>query len=141
MSGARARPTAAYGWVAAGAATGALARWLVAGWLDSGAGPSGGAFPWATLAVNVGGSLLIGMLAGLVARRLLASVSLQLALMTGFCGAFTTFSAFGLETVFLVRAGHPGLAMAYVLVSLPLWLAAAWAGYRLAAQGRWGAAR
>ena len=137
-----------YLWVALGSAAGALARWAVAE-LMAGAGVVGGAtglsagWPWATLAVNVAGSLLIGVLAALVARRRgpLARVPAQLFLMTGFCGAFTTFSAFGLETLWLLQAGRPGMAVAYVACSVPLWLAAAWAGYRLALQGRWGAAR
>jgi len=140
MSGAYdARRGSVYLWVAAGSSLGALARWGVA---EFTAGTTG-AWPWATLAVNVVGSLLIGILAGLVARHREPFVGLpaQLLLMTGFCGGFTTFSAFGLEALWLVQAGRAGMAIAYVACSVPLWILAAWAGYRLALQGRWGAAR
>jgi CrcB protein len=128
-----------YPWVALGSSLGALARWGVA---EVTAGAAGG-WPWATLAANVAGSLLIGILAGMVARHRgpLLGLPAQLLLMTGFCGGFTTFSAFSLETLWLVQAGQAGLAIAYVACSVPSWLLAAWAGYRLALQGRWGAAR
>ena len=146
MNGAQDHPRSRlYLWVALGSAAGALARWAVAETMAGGGGATGQAagWPWATLAVNVAGSLLIGVLAALVARHRgpLARLPAQLFLMTGFCGAFTTFSAFGLETLWLVQAGRPGMAIAYVVCSVPLWLVAAWAGYRLALQGRWGAAR
>ncbi len=140
MSGAQdARRGSVYFWVAAGSSLGALARWGVAEFTAG----TAGAWPWATLAVNVAGSLLIGILAGLVARHREPFVGLpaQLLLMTGFCGGFTTFSAFGLEALWLVQAGRAGMAIAYVACSVPLWILAAWAGYRLALQGRWGAAR
>lgn len=137
MSATRVRAAVAYASVAYGAAAGALARWLVASWLP----PGGPGFPWATLVVNAAGSLLIGLLAGLVARHRLVSVHLQLALMTGFCGGFTTFSAFGLETLLLLQEGRVGVALANILVSVVLWLVAVWAGYRIGTQGRWGRAR
>jgi CrcB protein len=133
-----------YLWVALGSSLGALARWAVAEVMAGGGAPGEAAgWPWATLAVNVAGSLLIGILAALVARHrgALSQLPAQLFLMTGFCGAFTTFSAFGLETLWLLQAGRPGMAIAYVACSVPLWMCAAWAGYRLALQGWWGAAR
>lgn len=128
-----------YAWVALGSSAGALARWGVAEMIP---GTADG-WPWATLAVNIAGSLLIGILAALVARHRgpLARLPAQLLLMTGFCGGFTTFSAFSLEALWLVQAGRAGAASAYAACSVLLWLLAAWAGYRLALQGRWGAAR
>ncbi|NHA15869.1 fluoride efflux transporter CrcB [Thioalkalivibrio sp. XN279] len=133
-----------YLWVALGSSLGALGRWAVAE-VMAGSGAPGMApgWPWGTLTVNVAGSLLIGILAALVARHRapLSQLPAQLFLMTGFCGAFTTFSAFGLETLWLLQAGRTGMAMAYVACSAPLWIFAAWAGYRLGLQGRWGAAR
>ncbi len=74
-------------------------------------------FPWATLAVNVAGGLLMGLLAGwLVARG--GNEQLRLFLGVGVLGGFTTFSAFSLETVLLVVRGSPGHAAAYVLASV-----------------------
>lgn len=90
-------------------------------------------FPWATLIVNVLGSWLIARLAthavlnssGRIARA-------HGLLIAGFCGGFTTFSLFSLETVQLAVDGQYGLAALYVGVSVPLWLGAAWWGDRAA---------
>lgn len=94
----------------------------------------GGYFPWGTLIVNVLGSALIGW----VSVTALSKPCRRSArwppffLMAGFCGGFTTFSLFSLETLYLINLGLPGLGIVYVLVSLPLWLLAAKAGERLA---------
>lgn len=93
----------------------------------------GGYYPWGTLLVNVLGSGIIGWIAATVAYfpkgRLAAWQPL---LVAGFCGGFTTFSLFSLETLHLVQQGLHGLALLYIAVSLPLWLFAAWLGGRLA---------
>ena len=74
-------------------------------------------FPWATLIVNVGGGLLMGLLAGwLVARG--GNEQLRLFLGVGILGGFTTFSAFSLETILLVVRGNAGQAALYVLASV-----------------------
>lgn len=82
-----------------------------------------GAFPWGTFVVNVAGSFVLGVVAGLV-----DSVSAPGWLMplvgVGLCGSFTTFSAFGLETVRLLEAGAWRTAVAYSLGSLVVGLAA-----------------
>lgn len=106
--------------VALGGALGALARYGVA--LALPPRPDGG-LPWATLLVNVLGSLLLGVVAALAATGRLGQPA-QALLATGFCGAFTTFSTFSLETVLLARAGHLGMAMASVGLNLALCLGA-----------------
>lgn len=106
--------------VALGAAVGAPTRYLVDRWL-------GGRFPWGTLLVNVAGSFLLGLLAALPADPRLAAL-----LGTGFCGALTTYSTFGHETLRLARAGTRGRALVYVAASVTLGVAAASAGAALA---------
>lgn len=107
--------------VAVGGAIGAVARYGVglgaARWF-------GLAFPWGTLAVNVVGGLLMGLLA---ARTGPDQESLRLALGVGVLGGFTTFSAFSLETVRLMEH-QPGLAMLYVAASVVLSVGACWVG-------------
>jgi fluoride exporter len=129
----------AYLAVALGSALGGVLRWWLSELLQA---PPGQGFPWGTLWVNVSGSLLIGWYAARVAAAHGRRSKLgQLFFMTGFCGGYTTFSIFSLETLLLLQAGHHGLAGGYVVTSLLLWLGGVWAGWRLGSQGRWGAAR
>ena len=93
----------------------------------------GGYFPWGTLIVNVLGSCLIGWLAATFSRSSHSPLArLQPLLVAGFCGGFTTFSLFSLETLYLVQVGKPAMALVYIVVSLPLWLGAAVVGERMA---------
>ena len=97
-------------------------------WVDGEVRARGRAvLPVGTLVVNVTGSLLIGLVAG---AHLLAGLPLTgyLLLATGFCGGYTTFSAATVETVRLAQAGERGRAVAYVVGSMLLTLAAAAAG-------------
>lgn len=90
----------------------------------------GSAFPWGTLAVNVAGSLAMGLLAGWVAQRAGAAWAqdIRLLLMTGVLGGFTTFSAFSLDAWLLWERGAVFHAGAYVLASVFLSIAALGAG-------------
>jgi fluoride exporter len=78
----------------------------------------GPGFPWGSLIVNLLGGLLIGVLAGLLARFGEAGESLRLFLGIGILGGFTTFSAFSLETINMLNRGQLGSAAAYVTVSV-----------------------
>jgi len=119
--------------VGLGSALGGILRWLLSSPLPVAGQLMASGFPWATLGVNASGSLLIGFYA---ARW--RGTRGQLFFMTGFCGGYTTFSVFSLETVLLVQAGRAGLAATYVLASVILWLAAAWTGYAIGRRGRRG---
>lgn len=115
--------------VGAGGAIGASARYLLSHAVMR-IGPGG--FPFGTLLVNVLGSLILGVLAGLFALRLSPPHALQAFLVTGVLGGFTTFSAFSLDVVTLVERGNLGLASAYVALSLVLSVGGLYAGLSLA---------
>lgn len=105
--------------VALGGALGAWLRYLV-GHLWTGAlGPvRAGAFPYATLTVNVLGSLAMGLLVGWLALRGSHSEGTRLFLAIGVLGGFTTFSSFSLDIVALAERGQMAMAAVYALVSL-----------------------
>ncbi len=88
-------------------------------------------FPWATFTVNIVGCLLIGIIAAFLERITFYNAEIRLLLITGFLGGFTTFSAFGLETLNLFRSGHLALAIANALISVVVGLLAVWCGLRL----------
>ncbi|MBT3375968.1 MAG: fluoride efflux transporter CrcB [Lentisphaerae bacterium] len=77
-------------------------------------------FPYGTFAVNVAGCLLIGVVAGWIEHHHGVGADLRLLVITGLLGGFTTFSAFGLETVYLLRRGLPMLALANAFGSVAL---------------------
>lgn len=101
--------------LAAGGALGTLARYGLSLAALKAFGPS---FPFGTLAVNLLGSFVAGFLAELAGDRLVLGPQARLFLMTGFCGAFTTFSAFILESSQLVHAGQSARAFAYIVLSV-----------------------
>lgn len=115
--------------VAGGGALGALLRYgatvSVARWLP-------GAFPWGTLAVNVAGSLLMGIAVVLLTERGLLTPAWRTFVTVGLLGGFTTFSAFSLDALNLLGQGALLRAGAYVLVSVVICIAAAALGVLLA---------
>src|SRR5579872_7138139 len=113
-------PSLTYSVIALGAALGGLAR---AGLAMAMQDPR---FPWATILINTLGSLVIGFFATLTdpTGRRPATVPLRQFVMAGFCGGFTTFSAFSVETFDLLQADRPAAALANVGLSLILCLGA-----------------
>jgi fluoride exporter len=91
-------------------------------------------FPWGTLAINVLGSLLIGILAEWFALRIQLPQSLRLFLIPGVLGGFTTFSAFSLEVGLLMERGQTAAAAGYVLASVFAGVGAMFAGMHLVRQ-------
>ena len=115
--------------VAVGGALGAVSRYsfgLVALALI------GNRFPWATLGVNVVGSFLIGLAAVLIGDRIVDGELWRPLIIVGFLGAFTTFSAFSLDTLLLLQQGNYNIALAYATGSVALCLGATFAGMQLA---------
>ncbi len=113
--------------VFAGGGIGSVCRFLIS---RSTALQTAYAFPWPTFAVNVIGSFLIGLLAGLFVRHI-DSEAARLALVVGFCGGFTTFSTFSRECLVLIQEGNWHTATVYVLLSVLLGIAAVLAGVSL----------
>lgn len=87
--------------------------------------------PYGTLLVNVAGCFAIGIFGGLGDSRQVIGTELRLFLFIGVLGGFTTFSAFGYETLVLVRAGDPSRAVLNVALNVIAGLLAVWAGYGL----------
>jgi fluoride exporter len=114
--------------VAAGGATGALLRfWMsnsIHAWLGRG-------FPYGTIVVNILGSLVMGILYVLIVERMEISAEWRAALVVGLLGAFTTFSAFSLETIHLLEASEFTKAGLNILLSVSLCIAACWLGMML----------
>ncbi len=107
---------------------GAATRFLVDGWIRARWATR---LPWATIAINVSGSLLIGVLAGLQATGALPANAYTVAA-TGFCGGYTTFSTAMVETVRLIQAGQTRNALANAFLPLVLAVVAASLGFALA---------
>jgi CrcB protein len=121
--------------VAIGGAVGSVGRYWVGLLIER---FWGGVFPLGTLLINVAGSLLIGWIAAAATPDgpLPDSTLLRLLLMTGLCGGFTTFSAFSLQTLMLLRAGDWPNAGLNILLSVALCLLATMTGHWLAMVGR-----
>jgi fluoride exporter len=119
--------------VALGGALGSVARY----WCGLAAARAmGEAFPWGTLIVNVSGSFLIGFFAALTAPEgpFPASANARVLVMAGFCGGYTTFSSFSLQTLDLARDGDWAGGAANAVLSLALCLLAVAGGHFLAAR-------
>lgn len=86
--------------------------------------------PVSTLCVNVVGCLVVGVIAALAEHHDLFSPSVRLLLFTGLLGGFTTFSAFGYETLFLLRRGLVHVAACYILLSVVFGLIAVFGGMK-----------
>ena len=103
--------------VALGAAVGAPSRYLLDLEVQARVSRRGVRYPLGTLLINLSGSALLGLLLGLASRHGISDEVLA-ALGTGFCGAYTTYSTFGYETVQLTHDGYGLRALGYVVVSV-----------------------
>lgn len=112
--------------IGAGSFIGGIARFLLTRLVQSNVQS---AFPWGTLAVNIAGCLLIGILYGLFERGHLMDQQLRLFLTIGFCGGFTTFSTFVNENFLMLSEQNYLQFSAYAVLSLALGLAAVYLGH------------
>jgi fluoride exporter len=114
--------------ISIGAVVGANARYLLGGWLSD---RLGSGFPWATFAINVTGSLLIGIVLGLATDRVVPAWW-RPGIAIGFLGSYTTFSTFSYETLNLLRGGSYPAALANMGGSVVASLAAVFLGIAIA---------
>jgi CrcB protein len=116
--------------VAVGGAMGSVARFWLASAMTALTGPR---FPWGTLLINVLGSFVIGLVAGMTLTpvRVAMNPDIRIFLMTGVCGGFTTFSAFSLQTLELLQNGDVVPAFGYAIGSVVLCLIATYCGWLL----------
>jgi len=113
--------------VAVGGALGSVARHLLSGWTLH--HTAEWKFPVGTFMVNAIGCLLVGILGGVVVKHDLFSPDARVFLFTGIAGGFTTFSAFGLETFYLLRRDAVLVAAVYAASSVVIGLLVLWAGF------------
>jgi len=111
--------------VAAGGAVGAVARYVM---MSAVGAMVGAGFPWATLAVNVIGSLIFGLLIETMALFWSPGEALRAFMVVGVLGAFTTFSTFSLDVVVLYERGEFAAIAAYVIAAFVLSVGALFAG-------------
>ncbi|MBL7740994.1 MAG: fluoride efflux transporter CrcB [Chitinophagaceae bacterium] len=114
--------------VGLGGGLGSIARYLCQRWFTIHYPQH---FPWGTFAVNISGCLLIGIFWGLSFRSFNANEHWKLFLMTGICGGFTTFSAFTLESVALIKDHKTGLFFLYAAGSVLIGITATYAGMKM----------
>lgn len=121
-----------YLWIMLGGALGTGARYWGSGLV---ARTIGETFPWGTLVINVTGSLIIGFFATITGPdgRMFVGATARQFVMIGFCGGYTTFSSFSLQTLNLMNDGEWLSAGGNVLLSVALCLLAVWVGHMLAA--------
>jgi CrcB protein len=111
--------------VALGSAAGGVARYLLGGWVQE---RTGSTFPIQTLLINVTGSFLLGLIQRYALDSAVISPEVRTMLTIGFCGGYTTFSTFSLETVRMLEDGDWKRATMYMILSVALSVGAAVAG-------------
>ncbi|MGV6945354.1 fluoride efflux transporter CrcB [Sphingobacterium kyonggiense] len=114
--------------VGLGGAAGSILRYLSTQFVQK---YYNGHFPLATFTINVIGCLLIGVLIGYFSKTQLLQNEWKLLLITGFCGGYTTFSAFASENLNLINNNQIGLALFYIALSVFLGIGAVWLGLLL----------
>ena len=109
-----------------GGGVGSTLRYLIGKNLND---PNINGFPWGTFVVNVLGSLIIGLLFGWALQKSKLPTDTLLLLAVGFCGGFTTFSAFAFEGMTLLKNGQMGIFISYAVGSILIGILCVWLGY------------
>ena len=108
-----------------GGGLGSVCRYLAGRWLNQ----PNSHIPWGTFVVNITGSLIIGLVLGYAIQRSSMTSNTVIFLVAGFCGGFTTFSAFSFEGLQLLKSGQFGSFIIYTLGSIIIGLLFVWIGY------------
>ena len=116
-------------WVGLGGGLGSMLRYLSSLWVHK---HYSGTFPLATFLINILGCLCMGLFIGWASRYVWMDETWKLLCMVGFCGGYTTFSAFSAENLQLLEAGHYFSLILYVGASVLLGLLVLWGAYALA---------
>lgn len=115
--------------VAIGGATGAVLRYKLGCFIIH--HTANWKFPLSTFVINISGCLLAGILAGLTEKYDIFTQTQKLILFTGFLGGFTTFSAFGLETVYLIQCNELPIAILNISASIGVGILTLWIGMKI----------
>lgn len=107
-----------------GGGLGSLARFGLSRWLGS----SENGFPIGTLVANLIACLILGFASAIILKKMDVSPTLQAGIMAGFCGGFSTFSTFSLESFALIQGDKAFIALGYILVSVIVCITAIWLG-------------
>jgi CrcB protein len=108
-----------------GGGLGSVVRYLLSRWISALHTQN---FPWGTLTVNVVACLFLGIMVGLADQKQMISPSMRLFWTVGFCGGFSTFSTFSIETLQLMQGGFTGSLLFYIALSVLLCVAATFVG-------------
>ncbi len=108
-----------------GSIAGGVSRYVLAGAVHE---KLGAGFPYGTLAINISGCFFVGFLSALADNKLFFGPNARILLMTGFCGAYTTFSTYMLETGNLAKDGEISKAFLNILISTVVGFGAYWIG-------------
>ena len=112
---------------------GAIARYKLGGLILHHSGSI--KFPLGTFAINITGCLVIGLIGGLIEKHHIFGGEMRLVIFTGFLGGFTTFSAFGYETVYLARRGEEIMAIINIGATIIVGISAVWLGIKVGSIG------
>lgn len=115
-------------YIAVGGAAGSICRYLLSIWINS---QFRSLMPWGTLLVNFLACFLVGLFYGLASRHENLPASVVLLLTTGFCGGFSTFSAFAYENLQLLKSGAGVYALTYTAISIIIGVAAVFLGFQI----------
>ena len=111
--------------VLVGSGIGGASRYIIADFIKQKYSPK---YPLGTCLINIVGCFIIGLVLGYYTKNTTENTDIKLLLTTGFCGGFTTFSAFAAENLYLIKSGNQLTALFYIILSVLLGILATFLG-------------